>query len=70
MPRLPEARVDGGEDQVERLQDFVGEVERAVSEDVALAARQDADPVAGLERADLRQLCPELVDAETVGDGR
>ena len=40
---LLEARVDGREDEVELAGNLVGEIERAVGEDVALAAGEDAD---------------------------
>ena len=55
--RLLEARVHGGQHHVQLGQHLVGEVERAVGQDVALAAGQDADAEARLQRADGRAIC-------------
>jgi hypothetical protein len=62
--------VDGGQDHVQLGQHLVGEVERAVGQDVALGAGQDPDAVAGLERPDLPELLAELLGAEAAGDRR
>ena len=69
--RLLEARVHGGQHDVELGQHLVGEVERAVGQDVALGAGQDADAEARLQRRGWpRDLRAQLLHAEAAGDRR
>ena len=62
-----------GDHDVESLQHVVGEIERAVLEDVDLHARQDPEVVpgrgdVGVDRGDLVELLGQPLPVETVGD--
>jgi hypothetical protein len=60
------AVVDAGDHDVEPREYRVGKVERAVAQDVALGAAEQADAHALLHARDLVPLSPEPVDVEAV----
>ena len=65
-----EAVVDGGNDVIEQRQRLVVEIERAVGQDVALGAEEDAEAFLGELRVELLDLLGLLADAflvEAVG---
>ena len=69
----PQLRVHAGDHDVESRQHVVGEIERAVLEDVDLHTRQDPEVVpgrrdVGVDRGDLVELLGQPLPVETVGD--
>ena len=69
-PALREARVHGRQYDVQLAQDLGREVQRPVGEDVALAAREDSNLEARLERPERPDLLAQPVDAQTARHGR
>ena len=64
---LVERRVDRGDDDVERGEAVVGEIQRAVRPDVALDAGEQPDAVLAVERADPRGVRERARFVEAVG---